>query len=157
MIPKGTYKATVVAAHWGTGYEKKPTVDVEFRITDGEYTGVVMTWEGDLSRKRPPQRSPDEIPKTFQEYTIDSLKLMGWPEGSKKLDMIVGYQASVSVKEFTRRDRSVDSSIKYINDPKQQRSRSKPVVDVDAFFAEVFLREPGEDDDDGDCPFGGGK
>ena len=160
MIPEGTYKAKVVSARWGMRKGQgdngdEPTVDVEFELTSGEYAGEVMMWQGSLSRKRPPQRSPDKVVRMFQEYTVDSLKLMGWPEGSKKLDMVVGYQASVSVKEFTRKDRTVDSSIKYINDPNYTRPQSKKVEDVDAFFADVFMREPGDDDDS--CPFGGGK
>lgn len=74
MISKaGNYKAKAYEVMLGTSKKKgTPFVGVKFRVTDGEFAGETLKWEGYLSDKA------GASGKTTAERTIESLQYCGW-------------------------------------------------------------------------------
>lgn len=70
----GTYKAKAIEVMLGESRTKRtPFVGVKFRITDGEFAGQVIKWEGYLS-----ETMGGRSKKTPAERTIESLQYCGW-------------------------------------------------------------------------------
>lgn len=75
MITKaGTYKAKAFEAMLGKSAKKgTPFVGVKFRVTEGEFAGQTVKWEGYLS-----ETLGGRSKKTPAERTIESLQYCGW-------------------------------------------------------------------------------
>jgi hypothetical protein len=70
----GTYKAKAFEVMLGESKTKRtPFVGVKFRITEGEFAGQVVKWEGYLS-----ETTSGKSKKTPAERTIESLQYCGW-------------------------------------------------------------------------------